>query len=86
MAPAPFGYAPNTAYEMRLTCPRVLLQVLGAIIASAIVLGLKADDRRDDALVGANIYNDLDGNTKTRAFGGMLLRHCNHQHQDCTCF
>lgn len=54
-----------------------LFQVLGAIIASAIVLGLTASAKRDDALLGANVYDDAaattTGNTKTRAFGGTPL-------------
>lgn len=48
------------------------MQILGAIIASAIVLGLVPDDARDDHLLGANTFDAVrgNGNTKDRAFGG----------------
>lgn len=46
------------------------LQIIGAIVASAIVLGLVYEDDRDHSEVGANVYNDRPGLTQTRAFGG----------------
>ena len=46
------------------------VQILGAIIASAIVLGLVFEDDRDHNPLGANTYQHRPGMTRTRAFGG----------------
>lgn len=48
----------------------LVVQVLGAIIGSAIVRGLTPDDDRDDSLLGSNVFVRTPGNTKDRAFGG----------------
>jgi hypothetical protein len=50
------------------------MQVLGAIIGSAIVRGLTPDDDRDDSLLGANVFVRFPGHTKDRAFGGAPLQ------------
>lgn len=48
-------------------------QILGAIVASGIVKGLVFDDLRDHSALGANVYTDREGLTKTRAFGVELI-------------
>jgi hypothetical protein len=50
------------------------MQVLGAIIGSAIVRGLTPEDERDDSLLGANVFVRAPGHTKDRAFGGAPLQ------------
>lgn len=53
----------------------ITAQVLGAIIASAIVRGMTPDGLRDDALFGAHVYDEdnIFGNTKDRAFGAEII-------------
>lgn len=51
----------------------IISQIIGAIVASAIVLGLVYEDDRDHSELGANVFNDRPGLTKTRAFGVEVI-------------
>jgi hypothetical protein len=55
--------------------PSRCLQIIGAIVASAIVRGLTFEDLRDDAMFGGNVFlKPMPGLTKSRAFGGAHAR------------
>eukprot|EP00892_Ulva_mutabilis_P009225 jgi/Ulvmu1/6675/UM030_0006.1 len=51
----------------------IVAQIVGAILASAIVLGLVFEDDRDHSLIGANVYRDRPGMSQTRALGVEII-------------